>query len=406
MTYFNGSMMSNINNIYNNNYSQSNTMMIQFKPITNSSQISDINDTSFINSTLQALASINCFNMWIQNLQYNQNLSNNFPNLKITKELFNLFSSIYSGAFPDSTDLILNYFNKVKMIHKEKIENSIEFLYYLIQLIHYENNCPPNPNQNMNSINNLPIIQKMDDEFVRNFFFTLLKQTHNSIISQNFYNIIRQEIICSNCPTKYSYYFKYMIKFNVSDYIKYRNEFNPGKSSFRLTLDDCFTCYTGGYPYKCEACGNTKANTYNSFCIFPKVLLIALIRTKHNYCCDVDFTNNLNVNAYYIKGINNNMNYTLKACISLNVQGNYFSYININNIWYKYFGKQFSPLSYNNNDIKMFEPQILIYESQEKMFNSINNNIPQMQMSGNFNMSGIYTNMNFMPNMNFGYNFP
>ena len=142
MTYFNGSMMSNINNIYNNNYSQSNTMMIQFKPITNSSQISDINDTSFINSTLQALASINCFNMWIQNLQYNQNLSNNFPNLKITKELFNLFSSIYSGAFPDSTDLILNYFNKVKMIHKEKIENSIEFLYYLIQLIHYENNCP------------------------------------------------------------------------------------------------------------------------------------------------------------------------------------------------------------------------------------------------------------------------
>jgi len=52
---------------------------------------------------------------------------------------------------------------------------------------------------------------------------------------------------------------------------------------------------------------------YNSFYMFPKVLVIALIRTKHNYFCDLDFTNNLNVNAYYIKGIYNNMNYSLKA---------------------------------------------------------------------------------------------
>jgi hypothetical protein len=121
--------------------------------------------------------------------------------------------------------------NKVKMLQKNKIENAIEFLYYLIQLIHYENNCPPNPSQNMNSLSKLTILQKINDDYVRNFFLTLYKQTQNSIISENFHCIIRQEITCSNCSTIYSYYFKYMIKFNITDYIKYRNEFFPEKSN-------------------------------------------------------------------------------------------------------------------------------------------------------------------------------
>ena len=403
MNYFYGNMMNNINNInnmnninfYNNNFSQKN--------IINNSPISDIKDTSFINSTLQAFASIKCINTWIINL--NKNPLINFQNIKLTKELCNLFYLFYNGAFPDSTDFILNYMNKVKMIQKNKIENAIEFLYYLIQLIHFENNCPSNPSQNMNSLSKLTILQKINDDYVRNFFITLYKQTQNSIISENFHSIIRQEITCSNCSTIYSYYFKYMIKFNITDYIKYRNECFPEKSNFSLTLDECFECYTGGYPYKCETCGNTKANSYNSFYIFPKVLLLALIRTKHNYFCDLDFTNNLNVNPYYVKGIYNNMNYTLKACVSLNSQGQFISFINSNNIWLRHFGNQTSPLKDINTELKTFEPQLLIYELQENNFNSNNNNMFQMQMGANINMMGMNMNMNFMQNMNFGYNF-
>ena len=71
-----------------------------------------------------------------------------------------------------------------------------------------------------------------------------------------------------------------MIKFYISDYIQFRNEYNPQKSTFGLTLDECFECYTGGFSNKCEMCGNTKANVYSSFYAFPKVLLIGLIRKK------------------------------------------------------------------------------------------------------------------------------
>ena len=87
MDFFDGNMIDNIN-IYNNPQLNPNTMMFQQKPIINSSQISDVNETSFINSTLQVLASINCFDMWIKNLQYNKNILNNFQNLKITKRTF------------------------------------------------------------------------------------------------------------------------------------------------------------------------------------------------------------------------------------------------------------------------------------------------------------------------------
>ena len=85
MNYFYGNMMNNINNInnmnninfYNNNFAQKN--------IINNSPISDIKDTSFINSTLQAFASIKCINTWIINL--NKNPLINFQNIKLTKEL-------------------------------------------------------------------------------------------------------------------------------------------------------------------------------------------------------------------------------------------------------------------------------------------------------------------------------
>lgn len=403
MSYFYENMMNCMNNMNSmNNINISNINFSQ-NNILNSSLISDIKDPSFINSTLQAFSSITCIKTWITNLS--KNTLFNFQNLKLTKELCNLFYLFYNGAFPDSTDFILNFLNKVKILQKNKVENAIEFLYHLIQIIHYENNSPSNPNQNWNSLNNLTTLQKINDDYVRNFFLTLYKQTQNSIISENFHSIIRQEIVCKNCSTIYSYYFKYMIKFLINDYIKYRNECRPEKSNFVLTLDECFECYTGGYPHKCETCGNTNANSYNSFYMFPKVLVIALIRTKHNYFCDLDFTNNLNVNAYYIKGIYNNMNYSLKACVSLNPQGQYLCFINTNNIWLKHFGKQVFPLNDINTELKTFEPQLLIYELNEYNNNNFNNNMFQMQMGANINMMGMNMNMNFMQNMNFGNNF-
>lgn len=334
------------------------------KAIVNFSNINGMNDTSFMNSSLQAFGSINCIFMWIKNLSYNIYMLNNNTKSRLTKEIFNLFYTLYQGQNPDSSNFILHYLNDVKNFNNAIANNPIDFLYYLIKLIHVENNFPSNPNQNMYTYENLNIAQKVNDDYVRNLFFSLLNQTHNSIISQNFFTILKTEIRCNNCSIIYSYQYKFMIKFQLSDFINYRNCFNPQKSMYKLNLEECFDCYTGGNPYKCDICRSHTAKSYTSIYSLPKVLIIALIRKVHTYCGDLDFTNNLNLNGYCVQG-NYKLNpYTLKACVSLNKQGQTFTDIKTNNnIWFRYYGNQIFPLNDVNNKLKTFESQLLIYES-------------------------------------------
>ena len=333
------------------------------KTIINFSNINGFNDVSFMNATLQALGSINYLFMWTKNWSNNVFMLNNNPKFRLTKEIVNLFYTLYQGQMPDSSNFILRYLNEEKNYSNKTSYNSIDFLFYLIQIIHGENNFASNPNQNMNSCKNLTIAQKVNDNYVRNLYFSLLSQTHNSIISQYFLTIFRTEIRCNNCSIQYSYEYKYMIKFKINEYFKFRNCCNIQKSMYKLNLEECFDCYTGGRPCKCEIC-NFDAQGYKSIFSLPKVLIIALIRDKHSYCGDVDFTNNLNLNGYCVQGSYNQNFYSLRACISLNNQGQTFTDIKTNNnIWFRYYGNQIFQLYNINNDLKTFEPQLLIYES-------------------------------------------
>ena len=353
---------------YNMNFTPMGVINTPYNPIINYSQINGINNPSFFNSTLQAFASINIIYMWINKWANNANILFSSQNFKITKELYNLFYALYTRQNLDSSNFILNYFNKLKLLNlnpNENVDNPIAFLYYLIQLIHYENNYPLNPNQNWNSYNNLPLSKRINDIEVRNIFFSLLKQIDNSIISQNFYSIIKCETRCNRCSIQYSYGYKYMIKFYVDDYIKHRNTCTPWKTNYGLNLDECFECYTGGYPCICGMCKNNQAISYTSFINFPKVLILALIRKKHTYFGDIDFKYNLNVNGYTQKGTFQFPNYLLKAVVSMNKQGQFFADISMYNNWFRYFGNQVSQLSNQNINfiLKTFEPQLLIYES-------------------------------------------
>ena len=141
------------------------------KAIVNFSKINGINDTSFINLTLQALGSLNSIFIWIKNWSNNIYMLNNNTKFRLTKEIFNLFYTLYQGQFPDSSNFILHYLNNVKNINNSLSYNPIDFLYYLIKLIHSENNFPSNPSQNMNTFDNLTIAQKVNDDYVRNLFF-------------------------------------------------------------------------------------------------------------------------------------------------------------------------------------------------------------------------------------------
>ena len=372
--------MNNMNmNCFNNNQQQG-MMNLSNKTIVNSASINEVKDTTFFNATLQVFANIDCIKMWINRWSTGLNLLNSNPKLKLTKELYNLITSFYQVNFPDSSNFILNYLNKVKLLTPNKIQDAVNFLYYLIKILHQENNLPKDPNQNLKSLNNLTLDKRLNDTFMQNIFFSLYRQTQNSIFSENFFNIIKYEIRCTKCSIQYFYEYKYMIKFYMNEYLNYRNQTYPMRSNMILNIADCLDCYTGGVPCTCEICGSFSAKRYTSIFSFAKILIIGLFRSNHSYRGDLDFTDNLNLYGYCFQNNSQNVNFTLKAVISMNNQGQTFSDIKINNGWFRYYLNQICRLNdYNiNNELKTFEPQVLIYEASPNMPMQMNN--PNMMM--------------------------
>ena len=393
-----GMMNNNININQAQNINNANQLQ---RPIINNIQISNINNTTLINASLQALSCLKYINIWINMWNNNKMILFNNQNLKTTKELFIVYSALYTKQFPDSSNFILNFTNKVKSYYKGAIDNPINFLYYLLKIIHVENNYPQNPNQNMDILNNLQIQQKVDDQYVKNLFMNLLSKTQKSIISTYFYTILRRQFKCTVCPNAqitYAYEYKYMLKFYINDYYKYRNQSRPEKIQSKLSLDECFDCFTGGYKYQCKQCGNNSADCYYSIHSFSKILIIGLIRSNHTYLNDLDFPNNLDINPYCTSGIYPGMKYTLKACVSLNIEKNYYADVLLGNYWYRFYQNQCNMLGNVGVEIKMFEPQILMYELSEYNNNNISNSqLNQMQQVnpcfGGNNMMNMKFNM-------------
>lgn len=358
--------MFNFTNFQNQN-NQNMMFTCPYKPIiTNSNSFTnEINDPTFINATLQAFACLKCIHIWIQNLNNNkQNILFN-GNMNLTKDLFNVYYYLYCGQISDSSNFIINYIN----IYKNKYGNNIpkdpyHFLFYLMDIVHSENNYPNNPNYDLSILQTQNLQTKRNKSHMQNIFSQFLNQTQNSIISSNFYSILGNMIKCSNCPEVYYNTFKYIIKFKIDDYKNFRNQFYPNKMNTSLTLEECFDCYTGGYSFQCQDCGNFQAKSFVSFFSTNKILIIALVRANHVFCCDVDFKNKLNINDYFEQGKMIDKNYFLKGCVSLNNQGKYFADVCINNYWYRFYENNFYMLENVNQEIHKFEPQLLFYEME------------------------------------------
>ena len=392
---------NNFNNFNNNSFQA----MMYYKPIQNSSKISEYNDTSFINSVLQVLSSLDCVRLWVNNLNNNrQSLFNNSQCI-ITRELYSIFFSLYNGQNVDSYNFILNYNNKYKSVYNNNKlhDDPYHFLFFLIDLIHVENNYPPNPNFNLNLLQNRKIEELKNDNFMFNFFCSFYQQTQNSFISNYFYNIIKNEIDCEFCSKLYFYTFKYILKFDIEQYKIYRNQATPEKTIQNLSFEECFDCFTGGNIKKCNNCNQPNSKFFSSITGNAKILIIALIRKNHVFKCDVDFTNKLNIFPYCDTKNKNKTSYNLKACISMCNPGEYFSDILINNYWYRYYKNNMKMLGDVQKEIHTFEPQLLIYELEEnniqnsQSFNKPNNfcnNINQAIMNNQFN------NIGFMPIQN------
>ena len=139
-------------NVFASNFNNFQQQIMNYKSIINNFNISDYTETSFINSVLQVFSSLKCIQEWMNLLNMNkQKLFSNSQCL-ITKEFYSICFSLYNGQDVDSTNFILNYNNKYKSSYKinKLYGDPYHFLFYLIDLIHAENNNQPNPNFKMN----------------------------------------------------------------------------------------------------------------------------------------------------------------------------------------------------------------------------------------------------------------
>ena len=359
----------------------------------------------FLDTTRQILNSINLFNI------------RNNPRYLLTKEVFDLFISLYNGQEGNSENImscfINSYNNNADMIQTKNVlyPDPFHFIYFLLQFLHMENNEPANENYDLNSLYNQNLQNQANDNFMFELFKEFWNQTQNSIISQNFFIIERYTYKCLNCQSYYFYGIKNLFRIDVSTTKYFRDLAYPDKAHTNINLDDCLTCYCGGYKRVCKICGNPNMDRYTRI-IFPsKVLIFAFEREKNNNdnnksIGDVDFETNIDIDNYISKtrtvGLNINSHYILKACISL--RDKYFAdcYLNVNNnySWYRYTDGEKQILS-SKKEIFTHQPQILIYEIDEKYNKQINNN---NQINYNDNFVNNNNNFNNLNNYNFNNN--
>ena len=380
--------MKRVNSINNFNNNCSNNMNInQMKGIAYKNNFNNL-DYSYIHCIIQVLACLACIKKWFN--QFHNNFING-NNQILTKEFFNLLYYLYSGQEGDSSNLINSFNFKVKnILNKEIQKDAYHFLRYFLKLIHFENNNPININCSYQ-----PTLEQMKDQnYIYNLFGSYFQQTQNSIISQCFYNIEKNKFKCKICPSLYYYTFKQFLYFNVDEYKKFRDQAYTNKIGMNLTLDECLTCYCGGYSGRCKKCNNLGFN-YNTIFSTTKVLIIYFKRSIHIYKGDIDFTNKYSIC---------NKNYYLKGCISYCNTSKYFCDVCVNNVWYRYMDNSSKMLNDVNKEIHEYEPQLLIYELEESpqkqnnsmgmnqnnsnqtiFVNPFNDNINQMMNNNQFN---------------------
>ena len=365
-------------------------------------------ESSFANSVLQSLACLNCIQQWYNQLyQFNCFQMNNFQN-SLTKQFFILLNCLYSGNPVDSYNIIYQFnFECNKLYNNKNIQNDpFHFLYYFLELWHCENNYIINPMFNAIKIANPDINSMKNDSNMFNLYVNFFKSTQNSVVSRNFFNILKYETKCSNldlnCSPLYYYSHNTILRFNVDKYKGFRDELFPFQKGMNINLDVCFKCLTGGNKKQCQLCGNFETDNFISLFFSSKVLIFAFKRNNHLFKCDIDFDIKINIGNYCNQNINgtNNTIYNLKACIGINNYGRYFADVLINGNWYRFLDDQCMQIYDFYNQLHSFEPQILIYELEEAQnfqnFPFFNNNFftqlnqfqqkQQLMQIGNWNI--------------------
>ena len=373
---------------------------------------------SYIHSVLQSMSCLESSKQFL----YQNNFQFFNQNLCLTIELYNLMSMLNNGKEAYSADIIKYYINRANLInHTDSIfsQDPYHFLFYLLELLHLENNMPPDNNYDYRTLYNQDIKNQRNDDYMYILFYDFFKRTQNSMISNFFFNIEKYTTNCMKCGTIYFYGIKKIFRFNIDLFKQYKSNFYPLIKGGKLSLDECFRCYIGGSPGPCKNCGNL-STTVTQICCTTKVLIIYLDRKNHTFYGDIDFKPTLNILNYYSIKRSNNLNffptYNLKACISLSSNMKYFADCNVSNnsifnSWYRFMDDQVKILGDIETEIHQYEPQILIYELDQQNYNNNSLSFNPFLKNNDYILNFLKMNNNNNLNMQFfqnilNYNIP
>ena len=381
-------------------------------------------ESSYANSVLQAFIQLQCVQEWVNQLNNSGAINMPYFNTTLTKGIYYLFCNLSSGML-DSSQIIQGFESKSQTIwHKNVTKDPYHFLFYFLDILHFENNMPKNPNFNLNSYNQSLAYNIHSDENTFKLFANYVDQTQNSFISNYFNGIQKYMITCPNCQIMYNYGFKKIFRFNLDELLILRNQSNPIRIGQPLSLNECFQYSFNRKQCQCQLCANIFTNEYQKMYQASNVLIIAFNRMNHsyNYQCDVRFYNpNFDISNFLINSNSENKKYFLKAVISCYGFNKYFTDVLINGYFYRIMdvksGQDVKMI--DNNKIFKYEPMLLIYEVDyqnqllEKLkqiqifiwtknitdmmlrnFNLSNNN--QGNQFDNINNSTIFLNLKFL----------
>ena len=351
---------------------------------------------SYVHSVLQSLC---CLDIADEILKINfENIPNHWL---LSKELYSLIFVVKHGS-EGVSDLIVQKFKEYYYNNQEKIESKnvlkedpFHFLYFFLQFVHLESNCPKNPNFVLpqDDLNN-----KKNDEHMYNSYINYINQFHNSLISLYFYDLEKYTYKCPQCTQYFSYGMKTVLRISFEEVKEYRSLKKPMKSNQIIDLDDCLNYYSDEKFSTCEFCGNNKIFKKIQLCIPAKVLIFSLERKSHNFFKDINFPVDLDINNYICKERNNNYNtkYKLKSCIYYDnnlekfFADCYIKYNGTENL-YRFIDDQIFIV--NNNQSTNYEPQVLIYELVNQNINySTNSNLPLLNQFNPLNNTNSFLN--------------
>lgn len=342
-------------------------------------------ENSYANSVLQIFIHLDYVKNWLNNLKTTGEINNIYYNSSLTKDIYLLYNNISAGLNPDSSELIKVFRIKSQNTWYKNITlDPYHFLYYFLELIHIENNKPKNSKFDFNVYRQQIKTDINNDEKIFELFNNYLNQTQNSFVSNNFYNINKFVVTCPQCTPMFNYAQTKIIRFNLDDMLKIRKELEPLKVT-KLSLTDCFKCSKRLKKIFCNSCRNNSAFELKQIYDSPNVLIIEFNRKNNNsnFLNDVKFYLDFDISELIINKECENKKYKLKGVVCRYGINKYFSDVYIQPYYYRFMdcleGKDVKIIK-DANEILKYEPQLLIYEVENK--NKMNNQ-NMMQPSAN-----------------------